>query len=232
MPAIVPLAWYGALFGLFLAIALILKKFNPVYSLFFGSICGAIIGGADLPQIVTMLTTGTQSVMGTVIRVLAAGILAGVMMESGAAETIADTIVKKFGESKAIIALALATMVITSIGVFIPVAVLIVAPIALSVGNKIGASKIGLLLALSGGGKAGNIISPNPNAIAAANGFHISLSDVMIAGYSAAAVGLIITIIIASIVKHKGIQVADHEVAQLGSHEMKKELRNRSPAPA
>ena len=139
MPAIVPLAWYGALFGLFLAIALILKKFNPVYSLFFGSICGAIIGGADLPQIVTMLTTGTQSVMGTVIRVLAAGILAGVMMESGAAETIADTIVKKFGESKAIIALALATMVITSIGVFIPVAVLIVAPIALSVGNKIGA---------------------------------------------------------------------------------------------
>lgn len=196
MPAIVPLAWYGALFGLFLAIALILKKFNPVYSLFFGSICGAIIGGADLPQIVTMLTTGTQSVMGTVIRVLAAGILAGVMMESGAAETIADTIVKKFGESKAIIALALATMVITSIGVFIPVAVLIVAPIALSVGNKIGASKIGLLLALSGGGKAGNIISPNPNAIAAANGFHISLSDVMIAGYSAAAVGLIITIII------------------------------------
>ena len=75
MPAIAPLAWYGALFGLFLAIALILKKFNPVYSLFFGSICGAIIGGADLPHVVTMLTTGTQSVMGTVIRVLAAGIL-------------------------------------------------------------------------------------------------------------------------------------------------------------
>ena len=82
--------------------------------------------------------------------------LAGVMMESGAAETIADTVVKKFGESKAIIALTLATMIITSIGVFIPVAVLIVAPIALSVGNKMGISKIGLLLALSGGGKAGN----------------------------------------------------------------------------
>lgn len=224
MPAIAPLAWYGALFGLFLAIALILKKFNPVYSLFFGSICGAIIGGADLPHVVTMLTTGTQSVMGTVIRVLAAGILAGVMMESGAAETIADTVVKKFGESKAIIALTLATMIITSIGVFIPVAVLIVAPIALSVGNKMGISKIGLLLALSGGGKAGNIISPNPNAIAAANGFHINLSDVMIAGYPAAAVGLIVTIIIASFIKHKGVQVTEQEVAQLASHETKKEL--------
>jgi GntP family gluconate:H+ symporter len=224
MPAIAPLAWYGALFGLFLAIALILKKFNPVYSLFFGSICGAIIGGADLPQVVAMLTTGTQSVMGTVIRVLAAGVLAGVMMESGAAETIADTVVKKFGEGKAIIALTLATMIITSIGVFIPVAVLIVAPIALSIGNKMGISKIGLLLALSGGGKAGNIISPNPNAIAAANGFHINLSDVMIAGYSAAAVGVIVTIIIASIIKHKGVQVTEQEVTQLGSHESKKEL--------
>lgn len=224
MPTVAPLAWYGALFGLFLAIALILKKFNPVYSLFLGAIVGAIVGGADLPQVVAMLTTGTQSVMGTVIRVLAAGILAGAMMESGAAETIAEAIVRTLGESKAIMALALATMIITSVGVFIPVAVLIVAPISLSVGNKMGISKIGLLLALSGGGKAGNIISPNPNAIAAANGFHVSLSDVMLAGYSAAAVGLIVTIIIASIIKHKGIQVTDEEVAQLGARDVKKAL--------
>ncbi len=230
MPTVAPLAWYGALFGLFLAIALILKKFNPVYSLFLGATVGAIVGGADLPQVVAMLTTGTQSVMGTVIRVLAAGILAGAMMESGAAETIAEAIVDKLGEGKAIIALALATMIITSVGVFIPVAVLIVAPIALSVGNKMGISKIGLLLALSGGGKAGNIISPNPNAIAAANGFHVSLSDVMLAGYSAAIVGLIVTIVIASMIKHKGIQVTDEEVAQLGAREVKKDLPPLSKA--
>ncbi|WP_297199586.1 Na+/H+ antiporter NhaC family protein [uncultured Pluralibacter sp.] len=213
MHPIEPLAWYGALSGLFIAIILILRKINPVYALFLGAIIGALIGGGNLEQTVGMLTAGTQSVMGTVIRVLAAGVLAGVMMESGAAETIAQAIVRRMGESKAILALALATMIITAVGVFIPVAVLIVAPIALSVGNKMGISKLALLLALSGGGKAGNIISPNPNAIAAANGFHINLSDVMIAGFIPAVCGLIMTIVVASLLKNKGVMVSDGEAA-------------------
>jgi GntP family gluconate:H+ symporter len=218
-----PITWYGALFGLFVAIFLILKRINPVYSLFFGAIVGALVGGGTLDQVVAMLTSGTQSVMGTVIRVLAAGVLAGVMMESGAAETIAEVIVRKMGEGKAILALALATMIITSVGVFIPVAVLIVAPIALSVGNKMGISKLALLLALSGGGKAGNIISPNPNAIAAANGFHISLSELMLGGYGAAFCGLIATVIVASLIKTKGEKVKEAEVAALYAHKDTKE---------
>nr|WP_113864925.1 GntP family permease [Brenneria salicis]NMN90650.1 GntP family gluconate:H+ symporter [Brenneria salicis ATCC 15712 = DSM 30166]RBP66854.1 GntP family gluconate:H+ symporter [Brenneria salicis ATCC 15712 = DSM 30166]RLM32163.1 gluconate:proton symporter [Brenneria salicis ATCC 15712 = DSM 30166] len=210
-----PLGWYGALIGLFIAIFLILKKVNPVYSLFFGAIVGAVIGGANLEQTISLLTSGTQSVMGTVIRVLAAGVLAGVMMESGAAETIAQAIVKKMGEGKAILSLTLATMIITSVGVFIPVAVLIVAPIALSVGNKMGLSKLALLLALSGGGKAGNIISPNPNTIAAANGFNLSLSDVMIAGFIPAVCGMLMAVLVASLLKNKGIKVSDEEANAL-----------------
>ncbi|MEK5235256.1 SLC13 family permease [Paenibacillus sp. FSL L8-0470] len=205
------IGWYGALAGLAIAIILILRKLNPVYALFLGAIAGALIGGANLEQTVTVLVSGTQSVMGTVLRVLAAGVLAGVMMESGAAETIAQAIVKKFGGSKAILALALATMIITAVGVFIPVAVLIVAPIALSVGNKMGISKMALLLALSGGGKAGNIISPNPNTIAAARGFDLDLSHVMLAGLIPAVCGLIVTVIVASLLKKKGNMVTDQE---------------------
>ncbi|MEK8211768.1 MULTISPECIES: GntP family permease [unclassified Paenibacillus] len=205
------IGWYGALAGLAIAIILILRKLNPVYALFLGAIAGALIGGANLEQTVTVLVSGTQSVMGTVLRVLAAGVLAGVMMESGAAETIAQAIVKKFGGSKAILALALATMIITAVGVFIPVAVLIVAPIALSVGNKMGISKMALLLALSGGGKAGNIISPNPNTIAAARGFDLDLSHVMLAGLIPAVCGLIVTVIVASLLKKRGIMVTDQE---------------------
>lgn len=208
------ISWIGALVGLAIAIVLILKKLNPVYALFLGAIVGALIGGANLEQTINVLVSGTQSVMGTVIRVLAAGVLAGVMMESGAAETIAQAIVKKFGGGKAILALALATMIITAVGVFIPVAVLIVAPIALSVGNKMGISKLALLLALSGGGKAGNIISPNPNTIAAARGFGLDLSDVMIAGFVPALFGLVVTVIVASLLKRKGVMVSDAEAVQ------------------
>lgn len=210
----VTISWIGAIIGLAIAIILILKKLNPVYALFLGAIIGALVGGANLEETVGILVTGTQSIMGTVIRVLAAGILAGAMMESGAAETIAQTIVNKFGEEKAILALALATMIITAVGVFIPVAVLIVAPIALSVGKKMGISKVALLLALSGGGKAGNVISPNPNTIAAARGFNLDLSQVMIYDFIPAIFGLVVTVVVASLIKHKGVKVTDRDIVE------------------
>ncbi|WP_143454553.1 GntT/GntP/DsdX family permease, partial [Ligilactobacillus salivarius] len=156
--------------------------------------------------------SGTQSIIGTAIRVLAAGMLAGVMMESGAAESIAHAIVTKMGNKQALLSLALSTMIITAVGVFIPVAVLIVAPIALSVGKQTGISKLSLLVALSGGGKAGNIISPNPNTIAAANGFHLELSHVMLAGFIPALFGLATSVIVASLVKNKGEFVNSRDI--------------------
>ncbi|MDF2857978.1 MAG: hypothetical protein K0Q87_3829 [Neobacillus sp.] len=215
MAAALDISWIGALSGLALAIILILFRLAPTYALILGAIVGAFIGGANFADSVSILVTGTQSVQGTVIRIIAAGVFAGVMMESGAAETIAKVIVDKLGGTKAMLSLALATMIITAVGVFIPVAVLIVAPIALSVGNKMGYSKIAILVALSGGGKAGNIISPNPNTIAAAGGFELDVNQVMIGGIVPAIFGVIVTVIIASIIKYKGTKVTDAEAEEL-----------------
>jgi GntP family gluconate:H+ symporter len=134
-------------------------------------------------------------------------------MESGAAESIAHAIGNKLGTNKALLYLAFSTMIITAVGVFITVDVLIVAPIALSVGKQTGISKLALLTALSGGGKAGNIISPNPNTIAAANGFKLDLSSVMIAGLVPALCGLAAAVIIASLIKKKGIMVQESDIA-------------------
>ena len=199
--------------SLAIVIILILRKVDAVYSLLIGAIIGSLVGGASLLQTVNILVKGSQSVMGTVVRVLAAGVLAGVMMDSGAANTIARTIVGKMGDRIAILALALATMVITAVGVFIPVAVLIMAPIALEVGERSHISKLALLVALSGGGKAGNIISPNANTIAAAKGFGLNLSQVMIADFIPAVVALIVTVIVASLIKHKGDAVLPADLA-------------------
>lgn len=62
--------WFAAIIGLLIAIILILKKFNPVYSLFFGAIIGSLIGGASLVTTIDILINGTQSIIGTAIRVL------------------------------------------------------------------------------------------------------------------------------------------------------------------
>ncbi|EIT88818.1 H+/gluconate symporter related permease [Parascardovia denticolens IPLA 20019] len=140
------------------------------------------------------------------------------MMESGAADRIARTIVSKFGEKLAIFSLAFATMIICAVGVFIPVAVLIVAPIAIEVGSRLGISKLALLIALSGGGKAGNIISPNPNTIAAASGFSsktvaIQPSQVMVASLIPALFGLAMAVLLATLMKKKGRIVQESDLS-------------------
>lgn len=208
----ISIAWWAALLGLALAIVLILKKLNATYALLLGAIVGCLVGGASLTQTVSVVVAGGQSVMGTIVRVLAAGILAGVMMESGAANRIAKTIVSKFGESLAIFSLAFATMIICAVGVFIPVAVLIVAPIAIEVGNRLGISKLALLVALSGGGKAGNIMSPNPNTIAAASGFGVQPSQVMIGSVVPALCGLAVAVLLATVLRKHGAAPTAAEV--------------------
>ncbi len=205
------IAWWAALLGLLLAIGLILFRVNPVYALIFGAIIGCLVGGMSLTQTANTIVKGSSGVMGTIIRVIAAGVLAGVMMESGAANVIASNIVDRFNDKLAILALALSTMVLTGVGIFIPVAVLIVAPIALEVGQKMHYSKLSLLVALSGGGKAGNVISPNPNTIAAAKGFNVDLSQVMIADFVPAVVGLIVTVLLATLIKHRGSFVPEYQ---------------------
>lgn len=217
------LAWWAALIGLALAIILILAKLNTTYSLLLGAIVGCIIGGASLPKTVTIIVGGTQSVMGTVVRVIAAGVLAGVMMESGAADRIARTIVDKLGEKLAIFSLALATMIICAVGVFIPVAVLIVAPIALEVGSRLKISKLALLVALSGGGKAGNIMSPNPNTIAVASGFKVQPSAVMIQSFIPALCGLAMAVLLASLIQHKGAMPTAADIDSGGSEKKSEE---------
>lgn len=204
--------WSGAVLGLIVAVVLIFRKVNPVYALFGGAILGGLAGGISLADTVKIVIEGTNSVMGAVVRVIAAGVLAGILIESGAAEKIAETIVEALGEKKALIAIALATMIITSVGVFITVAIIIVAPIALSVAKKVGLSKTAVLLAMVGGGKAGNVISPNPNTIAVAKGFNVDLASVMIAGFIPAVFGLIATFIVARLLSNKGVQLKDTDL--------------------
>ena len=205
----------GALVALIVAIFLILKKVSPAYGMLVGALVGGLIGGADLSQTVSLMIGGAQGITTAVMRILAAGVLAGVLIESGAANSIAETITNKLGETRALLALALATMILTAVGVFVDVAVITVSPIALALSRRSDLSKAAILLAMIGGGKAGNIMSPNPNAIAAADTFHLPLTSVMMAGIIPALFGLILTYFLAKRLINKGSKVTDKEVIVL-----------------
>ncbi len=60
-----------------------------------GALVGGIVGGVSLTDTVGLMIGGAQGIVTAVLRILAAGVLAGVLIESGAATSIAETIVKK-----------------------------------------------------------------------------------------------------------------------------------------
>lgn len=203
----------GAIVGMVIAIVLIIKKVQPAYSLIIGALIGGIVGSGNLVLTVDTMVSGSQSMISSVLRIMTSGILAGTLIKTGAAEKIAEVIVQKLGEKRAIIAIALATMIICAVGVFIDISVITVAPIALAIGKKAGYNKPALLLAMIGGGKAGNIISPNPNTIAVSEAFSVDLTSLMIRNAVPAIFALIVTVILASMLaKKKGAMVSEQDL--------------------
>jgi GntP family gluconate:H+ symporter len=186
----------AALIGLCISIVLIIKKISPVYSLILGAIVGGLLAGWGLEQTVVEMVSGVKDITPAIVRILAAGVLTGMLVKTGSAETIARSIIKALGEKYIYLALALSAMLLTAMGVFIDVAVITIAPIAIITGNNLKLSKMKLLLAMIGGGKCGNILSPNPNTIIAAENFNAPLSSVMAAGVIPALIGLAVTVFV------------------------------------
>lgn len=203
----------GALLGLTLAIVLIVRKVTPVYALILGALVGGLMGGGTLPQTVSAMLEGTKGMMPSVLRILASGVLVGALVQTGSAAKIADLIVSALGVRFALAAIALATMVVCAVGVFVDIAVITVAPVALAVGRKASLPIPALLLAMIGGGKAGNVISPNPNTIATADAFHLELTSLMAVNLLPALVALVVTVCLSKILarqmRTKGVSVVE-----------------------
>lgn len=206
---------YGALIGLAIAIILIIKKVHPAYSLILGALLGGLIGGGGLDTTVSTMISGAQGMMSSILRILTSGILAGALIKTGSAKKIADVIVKKLGEKFALVSIAIAAMIICAVGVFVDISVITVAPIAMAIGKKAGYSKPSILLAMIGGGKAGNIISPNPNTIATAEAFQIDLTSLMIRNIVPAICAVVVTVLLASLLnKKKDNMILDSDLEQ------------------
>ena len=186
----------AALIGLCISIVFIIRKVSPVFSLMLGAVVGGLLAGWGLETTVAHMIGGVKDITPAIVRILAAGVLTGMLVKTGAATTIAKSIIRALGEKYIYLALALSAMILTAMGVFIDVAVITIAPIAIIMGCRLRLSKFKLLLAMIGGGKCGNILSPNPNTIIAAENFDAPLSSVMAAGIVPALIGLIITVFV------------------------------------
>lgn len=204
---------YGALIGLAVAIFLIVRKTSPAYALVLGALAGGVCGGGSLVDTVGAMISGTQAMMPSVLRILTSGVLAGALVKTGSAEKIADSIISSLGRRFALPAVALATMIVTAVGVFVDIAVITVAPVALSVGRRAGINVGALLVAMVGGGKAGNVISPNPNTIAAADAFKVDLTSLMAANLIPAVAALAATVVVAGFLARRKKDIFESSLA-------------------
>lgn len=209
----------AAVIGLLLSIVLIIRKVSPVFSLMLGAIVGGLLAGWGLETTVTHMIGGVKDITPAIVRILAAGVLTGMLVKTGAATTIAKSIIKALGEKYIYLALAISAMILTGMGVFIDVAVITIAPIAIIMGCRLRLSKFKLLLAMIGGGKCGNILSPNPNTIIAAENFDAPLSSVMAAGVVPALIGLIITVFVIVPLIPKGDLMVGDEATERDNEE-------------
>ena len=200
---------WGAVLGLAVAIVLVLRRMQPAYALMAGALLGGLAGGGGLSATMAHAVSGAQGMTPAVLRILASGVLAGALIKTGSAERLASTIVNALGSRFAVAAVALATMVVCAVGVFIDISVITVAPIALAVTRRANLSVPGILLAMIGGGKAGNIISPNPNTIATAEAFKVDLTALMAANILPALATLAATVALAGWLAKRGPAVAD-----------------------
>jgi GntP family gluconate:H+ symporter len=83
--------------GLIVLIAV--AKLNPVITLFLTALALAIVAGMPLPTVIHSFEVGVGGTLGHIAIIVALGTMLGKMMaESGAADQIAYTLVRTFGE--------------------------------------------------------------------------------------------------------------------------------------
>lgn len=204
----------AALIGLILAIILIIRKVSPVYSLMLGALAGGLLSGIGLESTVGHMLSGVKDITPAILRILAAGVLSGALIKTGSAAAISQAVVRGLGHKHVYLAVALSAMLLTGVGVFVDVAVITVAPIALMLGKQLSLPSFKLLLAMIAGGKCGNVMSPNPNTIIAAENYDAALPSVMAAGVIPGIIVLFVTVyLIIPLIPTRKVPADDYSTA-------------------
>lgn len=204
----------AALIGLILAIILIIRKVSPVYSLMLGALAGGLFSGIGLETTVGHMLSGVKDITPAILRILAAGVLSGALIKTGSAAAISKAVVRGLGHKHVYLAVALSAMLLTGVGVFVDVAVITVAPIALMLGKQLSLPSFKLLLAMIAGGKCGNVMSPNPNTIIAAENYDAALPSVMAAGVIPGIIVLFVTVyLIIPLIPTRKVPADDYSTA-------------------
>ena len=174
----------AAIIGLALLLVLIIKfKVHAMLSILIGAIAIGLIAGMPFEEIVTAVDDGIGNTLKGIALLVGLGSMFGAILEaSGGAQTLAVTMVKKFGDEKAAWALGITGLVI-SIPVFFDAGLIILIPLAFSLAKRTKKSSLFYAIPLLAGLAVGHaFIPPTPGPVLVSTMLNVELGWVILVG--------------------------------------------------
>ena len=184
----------AALVGLALLLVLIIKfKIHAMISILIGAITIGLVAGMPFSEIVLAVNDGIGNTLKGIALLVGLGSMFGAILEtSGGAQTLAVTMVKKFGDEKAAWALGLTGLVI-AMPVFFDAGLIILIPLAFSLSKKTKRSTLFYVIPLLAGLAVGHaFIPPTPGPVLVATMLNVDLGWVILVGILCGTVAMIV----------------------------------------
>lgn len=174
----------GLILGVLVLVLCTVKfKIHPFFALIATTVTFAIVSGMNLEKMLSAFTSGMGGTMADIGLVIALGTVTGALLEkSGAAETMAKTILKITGEKHAALGLAI-TGYFVSIPVFCDSAFVLLSPIAKRMSKDTKISMTTMAVAMCMGLHATHMfVPPTPDPLAVAGILNADLGYVILFG--------------------------------------------------
>lgn len=174
----------AAVVGLILLLVLIIKfKVQAMVSILVGAITIGLVAGMPLSAIIDSVNQGIGNTLKGIALLVGLGSMFGAILEiSGGAQSLAVTMVRKFGDEKAAWALGLTGLVI-AMPVFFDAGLIILIPLAFSLAKRTNRSTLYYAIPLLAGLAVGHaFIPPTPGPVLVATMLGVDLGWVILVG--------------------------------------------------
>lgn len=174
----------AALIGLVILLVLIIKfKIHAMLSILIGAVVIGLIAGMSFSDIVQAVDDGIGNTLKGIALLVGLGSMFGAILEaSGGAQTLAVTMVKRFGDQKAAWALGITGLVI-AMPVFFDAGLIILIPLAFSLAKRTKRSSLFYVIPLLAGLAVGHaFIPPTPGPVLVATMLGVDLGWVILVG--------------------------------------------------
>ncbi|WP_088052552.1 GntP family permease [Virgibacillus dakarensis] len=201
----------GLILGIVVLILLVLKtKIHAFIALLVGASIAGIVGGMVPGDVAGAISGGFGSTLASIGIVIGLGVMMGRILEvTGAAETLAYSLIKFVGQKKEEWAMAIAGYII-SIPIFVDSAFVILNPLVKTLSRKTGKSVISIGVALAAGLViTHSLVPPTPGPLGVAGIFGVDIGIMIALGMVFAIPLIIVGVLYAKWLGKKIYQIPD-----------------------